>query len=48
MIVENIGEILMTAGFLFVVMAVFMSMKKSPGRRGRRRRHFGMDLTKRR
>ena len=29
MIVENIGEILMTAEFLLVVMAVFMSMKKA-------------------
>ena len=29
MIVENIGEILMTAGFLLVVMAVFISMKKA-------------------
>ena len=29
MIMEHLGEILMTAGFLFVVMAVFISMKRA-------------------
>ncbi len=29
MMMENLGEILMTAGFLLVVMAVFISMKKA-------------------
>ncbi len=34
MIVENIGEILMTVGFLLVVMAVFISMKKARAAEG--------------
>ncbi len=29
MMIENLGEILMTAGFLFVVVGVFISMKKA-------------------
>ena len=29
MMMENLGEILMTAGFLLVVMAVFISTKKA-------------------
>ena len=29
MIMENLGEILMAAGFLFAVAAVFISMKKA-------------------
>ena len=29
MIMQNLGEILMTAGFLLVVMAIFISLKKA-------------------
>ncbi len=29
MIMQNLGEILMAAGFLFVVTAIFISMKKA-------------------
>ncbi len=34
MIMENLGEILMTAGFLLVVMAVFISMRKAQAAEG--------------
>ncbi len=34
MMMENLGEILMTAGFLLVVMAVFISMKKARAAEG--------------
>ncbi len=34
MIMENLGEILMTAGLLLVVMAVFISSKKARAAEG--------------
>ena len=34
MIMENLGEILMAAGFLLVVTAVFISMKKAEAAEG--------------
>ena len=34
MIMQNLGEILMTAGFLLVVIGVFISMKKAQAAEG--------------